>query len=658
MFESIIAFFKVSADTPALNRARYNALTTQIPLMYAMVAINMIALSFSLYGEAPALLTILGPAVLVPVALIRSAAMLKSNVDMHSDKDIRSKLHAIVIFSVLLGPLFVVWSLALFKFGGIYSRVHIAFFICITSLVCINCLTPLRQSAVILAVSSVGASIIYLVVGGVPVFRIIAVNMSLVVGAMIFMTMRTAKNFTDLIEKQNILFDQSLKLEALNAENMRLANLDSLTQLPNRRSYFAELKQSIQQCEKTSERLVVGILDLDGFKLVNDLFGHPTGDQLLVEVGKRLRTMLNDHICLARLGGDEFGLIMRHPGSDEELLQLGKDICQILKAPFHLRDATTNVAASLGFASYPEAGHTAEILFERADYALCYSKQNSKGEVVLFSEEHETIIREVSSIAHRLKEANLDQELSVMYQPIVNSLDGKTTAFEALARWHNPVLGNIPPNVFIRSAEQSGMISQLTVILFAKALQAASKWPDDVQLSFNLSSFDICTPEHIMRLLAMVENSPIPASRIIFEITETAVMQDFDRANESLTQIRRMGASIALDDFGTGFSSLSYVQRIQIDRLKVDRSFIQNIETDTASRDIVRAVADLCRNLKLKCIIEGVETKSQLEVLERMGCNLIQGYYFAKPMSEADTLKYLEDNANPKHVITYPNRSF
>lgn len=651
MFESIVSFFLVSADTAALNRARYKALTTQIPLMYSMVAINMIALSFTLYGSAPPLLTIMGPAVLVPVALIRSSALLRNNTDMMSDKDIRSKLHGIVIFSVLLGPLFIFWSLALFNFGDAYARVHIAFFICITSLVCINCLTPLRQSAVILATASVGASLIYLAVGDISVFRIIAINMILVVGAIMFMTMRTARNFTDLIEKQDILFDQSLKLEALNDENMRLANLDSLTQLPNRRSYFAELKQSIQQSEKTSERLVIGILDLDGFKLVNDLFGHPTGDQLLVEVGKRLRAMLDERVCLARLGGDEFGLILPHPGSDEELLQLGKDICHTLKATFHLRDATTNVAASLGFASFPEAGRTAEILFERADYALCYSKQNSKGEVVLFSEEHETIIREVSSIAHRLKEADLDQELSMMYQPIVNSLDGTVTAFEALARWHNPVLGNIPPNVFIRSAEQSGIISQLTVILFAKALKAAAQWPNDVHLSFNLSSFDICTPEHIMRLLAMIENSPVSASRIIFEITETAVMHDFERADESLTQIRRMGASIALDDFGTGFSSLSYVQRIQIDRLKVDRSFIENIETDRSSRDIVRTVADLCRNLNLQCIIEGVETKSQLKLLEDMGCNLIQGYYFAKPMSDADTLKFLDGSATLEHAV-------
>ena len=658
MFKSFISFFVVSADTPVLNRARYQALTTQIPLMYAMVAVNTIALSLTLFGEAPVHLTIMGPAVLVPVALIRSTAMLKCDVALMSDKDIRNHLNAIVIFSALLGPLFIFWTLALLQYGDAYSHVHIAFFICITTLVSINCLTPLRQSAIILAASAIGASIIYLTIGDIPAYKVIAVNMSLVAGAMVFMTMRTARNFTDLIEKQGTLFDQSLRLEVLNAENMRLANLDSLTQLPNRRSYFAELKQTIQQCETTSDRLVVGIMDLDGFKLVNDLFGHPTGDQLLVEVSKRLRTMLDDRICLARLGGDEFGIIMHHPGSDEDLLQLGNDICHTLKAAFHLRDATTNISASLGFASYPEAGHTAEVLFERADYALCYSKQNSKGQVVLFSNEHETIIREVSSIALRLKEADLDQELSVVYQPIVNSLDGTTTSFEALARWKNPILGNIPPNVFIRSAEQSGMISQLTIILFAKALKAASQWPDDVHLSFNLSSFDICTPEHIMRLLAMVENSPVSANRIIFEITETSVMQDFERANESLTQIRRMGASIALDDFGTGFSSLSYVQRIEIDRLKIDRSFIQNIETDSSSQDIVRAVVDLCRNLKLQCIIEGVETKSQLELLERMGCNLIQGYYFAKPMSEADTLKYLIENANPKHVVTYPNRSF
>jgi len=161
----------------------------------------------------------------------------------------------------------------------------------------------------------------------------------------------------------------------------------------------------------------------------------------------------------------------------------------------------------------------------------------------------------------------------------------------------------------------------------------------------------ICSNDHILRLLAMIEQSPMPANRIIFEITETAVMHDFERANESLRMIRQMGASIALDDFGTGYSSLSYVQRMQIDRLKVDRSFIQNIETSTASQDIVRIVADLCRNLNLQCIIEGVETKSQLAVLENMGCGSFQGYYFAKPMSEIDALKFLAKPVPLKNVV-------
>ena len=646
MFDLIFSFVEVSAETPDLNRTRYRALAVQIPLMYGLVIINMIALSFTLMHEAPAYLTILVPALLAPVAIYRSKLILTCDIDALSDQQIQKRLYGIIRFSVLLGPAFIAWALTLFAYGNANSQAQIAFFICLTTMASINCLTHLRQAAVILAVTSLGTTTVYFAIFGTAVFKVIAINMVLVMGAMVIVMLRTSNTFTELVQKQKELSDQSARLELLNAENMRLANLDSLTNLPNRRNFFAELSQLIEQRKTSPRRFVVGILDLSGFKLINDLFGHPAGDQLLMEVGKRLRIKLDDDIILARLGGDQFGLILPEPGSDEMLQLLGNEICNILQIPFPLREGTANIAGSLGFASYPDAGNTAEVLFERADYALCYSKQNSKGKVVLFSSEHETVIREVSTIAHRLREADLGRELSLVYQPIVDSHTGKTVAFEALARWQNPILGSIPPDVFIRSAEQSGMISQLTAILFEKALKAAAAWPDNVQLSFNLSPFDIGSHEHILRLIAMVERSAIPAKRIIFEITETAVMQDFERAKESLRLLHQLGASIALDDFGTGFSSLSYVQRMQIDRLKVDRSFIHNIETDKATQDIVRTVVDLCRNLNLECVIEGIESKQQLTILENMGCNLIQGYYFSKPLNEAGALIFLAREAS------------
>lgn len=315
-----------------------------------------------------------------------------------------------------------------------------------------------------------------------------------------------------------------------------------------------------------------------------------------------------------------------------------------MRVPFKIKNGTVRVAGTLGFAGFPETGKNPQELYERADYALYYSKQHSKGKPVLFSRKHETTIREASRVAHQLFEADLEQELSVVFQPIVDSQSNRVLAFEALARWHNPVLGNVPPDIFIRTAEQVGKISVITSIILTKALEEAKTWPEDIFLSFNLSALDLASSSAILYLMGVVKKSTFPVSRVIFEITESAVMQDYTRSIESLKYINQLGAKIALDDFGTGYSSLSYVQRLPIDRIKIDRSFIQDIEIDKTTRDIVHTIVDLCRNLELDCVAEGVETEAQLKVLNGVGCHMIQGYFFSKPLCSADVRIFLENH--------------
>lgn len=424
-----------------------------------------------------------------------------------------------------------------------------------------------------------------------------------------------------------------------------LANRDTLTSLPNRRSFFERLETLTKICKDVPDKkLAVGLLDLDGFKRINDIFGHPAGDDLLIKTGERLTTLLGADIVVARLGGDEFGLIITEPNDLDNLVGIGQKICEVMRQAFHLREGSVHIATTVGFVEYPAMADSAQLMFERADYALCYSKQHSKGETVIFSKKHETIIREVANIEHQLSHANLDEELSMLYQPIVDLHTHKTVGFEALARWNNPVLGNVSPNIFIGSAEQMGAIGNLTAILLKKALDAASEWPNDVYLSFNLSTYDLSSEQSVLRLVGIIENSDFPSHRIVFEVTETAVMQDFEQANRALELLKLMGAHVALDDFGTGYSSLSYVQRMPLDRLKIDRSFVSEVHKDKNSRNIVKTITDLCNNLELYCIVEGVETEAQLIVLEEMGCRYIQGYYFSRPLCQADALKFLVAN--------------
>ena len=260
---------------------------------------------------------------------------------------------------------------------------------------------------------------------------------------------------------------------------------------------------------REDKRFVVGIVDLDGFKSVNDLYGHVTGDQVLIETGRRLKDISDERVSLARVGGDEFGVLIEGDFSEEQINAYGKRICAALQAPFLLSNITAQIACSIGFATYPEAGTTAELLFERADYALYHVKQHARGRSVIFSQEHEIQIRQFALVENCLRNADLEQELSLNFQPIYDVARCKVVAFEALARWDSPKLGRIPPDVFIPVAERTDFISKLTRILLRKALACVRTWPDDIRISFNLSVRDIGSAEAILKIIAIIENSGV-----------------------------------------------------------------------------------------------------------------------------------------------------
>ena len=241
-----------------------------------------------------------------------------------------------------------------------------------------------------------------------------------------------------------------------------------------------------------------------------------------------------------------------------------------------------------------------------------------------------------------MREADLEEELYVVFQPIMNTQKECVESFEALARWKSPVMGDVSPDEFIRSAEQTGLIAKMSVVLLRKALQAASAWPEDVKLSFNLSAVNLSSQSSVRDLIRQINASGFSANRLIFEITESAVMRDFDRVTTTLELIRNTGAKVALDDFGTGFSSLSYIQKLPLDRIKVDRSFINEIEHDIGTRRIVESIAVLCRNLDLGCVVEGVETSRQMDLIHRMGLTDVQGFFFSKPLLPIDAQAYVE----------------
>lgn len=628
----IRALFQISADNPELLHSQLRMFTSQVPLLYLILLTNVLAVAYTHLETAPRILALYGSGLFVLACAVRLCLWVWTRKQKLTTDQVVRRLKDTVVLAGILTVLFLIWGACLFPYGDAYAQGQIVLFLSITVIGCIFCLMHVRAAALVVTIVGALPAAAFLVSRGRPTFVAMGVDFALVTAAMVYIVLTHSRDFANMINFQKELGKKHSETLRLAAENLRLANVDVLTDLPNRRQFFTNLHDLLSLAAREDKRFVVGIVDLDGFKSVNDLNGHVTGDQVLIETGLRLKDISDERVSLARVGGDEFGVLIEGDFSEEQIHAYGKQICAALQAPFPLSNITAQIGCSIGFATYPEAGTTAELLFERADYALYHAKQYARGRSVIFSQEHEIQIRQFALVENCLHNADLEQELSLNFQPIYHVARDEVIAFEALARWDSPILGRIPPDVFIPAAERTDFISKLTQTLLRKALACARTWPDDIRISFNLSVRDIGSAEAILKIIAIIENSGVAPERIDLEVTETALMRDFDKANECLRALKSLGVHISLDDFGSGYSSLSYVHRLPLDKIKIDRSFIKDIETQRSSRDIVKTIIDLCQNLKLACVVEGMETKGQADVVRGLGGAMMQGYYFGKPM--------------------------
>lgn len=454
---------------------------------------------------------------------------------------------------------------------------------------------------------------------------------------------RLVESRAELIQTQKSILAKTAEAERLSAENWRIANTDMLTGLGNRRRFFAQLATVHAETRAGGKGLAVGILGLDGFKTINDSHDHSVGDQVLCAVGERLVASLGPAVKLFRLGSDEFALILREQTSEAELMALGERLIEMVRLPAIIGDLRLTIGCSIGFARDADAVRRPADLYEQADYALHRAKRSGRLCAAVFNEALSRAVREAARIERALREADLQAELHLRFQPIVDTRRGRTQALECLARWTSPTLGSVPPDKFIVVAEKSGLIGCVTPVLLRKALEAAKAWPEEIGLSFNLSGHDVGSIDRIANVIAIVAQSGIAPHRLEFEVTETALMMNVDESADNLRLLKRTGARIALDDFGTGYSSLSYMQRLPLDKIKVDGAFVKNLGACASSRKIVRSIAALSRDLDLECVIEGVETLEQLERVKEIGCHLVQGYHFAKPMDAAEVCDFLRD---------------
>jgi diguanylate cyclase (GGDEF)-like protein len=627
--------FRVPADNPELTRAQFRAFSKQVPLLYFILITNSLALAYTFRPLAPIWLTMAVPALLSTITGFRMIWWLRQRDSDCSDAEALHNLRVTNRIAGPIGALFVVWSFMLFPYGDPFAQGQVAFYMAVTVIGIIFCLMHLRSAALIVTLVVIVPYVIFFVSTGVHALRAIAVNQLLVSGAMVTVLFIYYRDFAALVASRKSLLAEQAATQALSDENFRLANLDSLTDLPNRRRFFSELTQAFADAQRDGTRLAVGIIDLDGFKPINDTYGHTVGDRVLMEAARRISEVCKSRgsqVHLARLGGDEFGLVVVGNPTDDDLLTLGREITDLIKLPYQFDTTHTGLSCSTGFALYPRSAMAADALYECADYALYHAKRRARGQAIIFSTELEAEIRSRSVIEHLLRTADFESEMDLAFQPIMDATNARTTGFEVLARWRSPKLGLVSPSSFIPAAERIGVIRGLTRVLLVKALAAARTWPDDIRMSFNLSAHDICSPEGILSLISLIHASGVPPQRIEFEITETAVTFDFARAEESIAALKAIGCGISLDDFGTGYSSLSHVHRLPLDKLKVDRSFVRDVNANPVSHKIIKSLTGLCADMEISCVVEGVETKEQLDSLKRLGADYIQGYYFAEPM--------------------------
>ena len=424
------------------------------------------------------------------------------------------------------------------------------------------------------------------------------------------------------------------RLKELAKLNHILANNDELTGLSNRRHFVSQIDQLVETSEQAGEPFTLGLLDLDGFKRVNDVYGHPVGDDLLKEVGQRLSEVLDDADILARLGGDEFGFVTTRATTESDIQDLSYELVKRLTDPYLLQRDQVHVSASIGLATFPDAAKDRALLLKRADYALYHSKHSANGSPVVFSAHHEERISRQAKLNLAFREANWDKELYLEFQPVFELKTGKILAVEALARWRSEKLGLVRPDQFIAIAENSGLITQVSQILFRKALHAMKDWPEDVRLSFNLSPVEIAAEGQADALMGLIVAAGANPKRVVFELTESAMIQDTEQVANVLQSFRKRGIRIALDDFGSGYSSLSHLAKMPIDIVKIDRSFLSDLSRRKRSHAVLKGVVQLCRDMSLLTVLEGVETDFHMRTVRETNLDLVQGYLFSRPISQ------------------------
>jgi len=434
----------------------------------------------------------------------------------------------------------------------------------------------------------------------------------------------------------------SARLSAQAAEPIE----DALTRLPTRTHFETQLAAAVVRCDAGHTRLAMLFIDLDGFKPVNDTFGHSAGDRVLQSVGKRLKACARGSDVVARVGGDEFLVLIDCAGTQDEVSSRARQIVDSLSEPIEIEDRQASISCSIGIAFYPESGQHAKLI-SRADAAMYAAKRAGGAGFCFFAPSMEEDARERFDLLRDLRVALERKELELFYQPKIDAASGKVTAAEALLRWQHPIRGMVPPSLFIPIAERFGLIRSIGHWVIEDACRQARVWLDHgvrMRVAINLSAVQMRQDDIVAQIEGALSRHGVDPGLLTCEITESVAMEDTKATQTAFRELGLAGIHLSIDDFGTGYSSLSYLRKLPAEELKIDRSFVMDIEHSADARAVVDAVVKLAHALGLKVVAEGIENERQQRILVQLGCDELQGFLFARPMTARALLMWALDD--------------
>ena len=632
------------AETPfgrELLKVRYRALQRQIPLVYSIALTNVVGFHFAVGPSRELLLNPINLLVLVVIG--RLFYWLKTSQRDLEPERIRSELRKTLALAILFSSAGGFWAVGQLIDGVQQPDLLVVF----TSLAAIGCAygmssfpTAARLPLLLFALPFSVALVLS------PNHGHIGVGASLVLVTLLTMRLVNLQNrsLVELVHSRSIV--DSERERARQAETTALAekarvrviaDTDPLTGLANRRAFLEALEARL--ADDSAPPFALALLDLDGFKPINDTFGHAAGDAVLVQVAERLDKAGGDAALTARIGGDEFALIFDCE-DETAALAAGAELCGLLGVPYSVELREFRISTCCGIVWLQPGTFDVAGALHCGDAALYSGKQKGRGCVALFTPELQQARERRSAIERALRGPAVLHQISLVYQPIFCLTTGVVRSFEALARWQHPQLGDISPSEFIPITEQINVIEGISDTLLARAAREAASWPEAVRLSFNLSAVQLCSGTSARRVLAILAEAGLDPDRLQFEVTETSLLADFATARTNLDLLREAGARIVLDDFGAGFASISYLREMSFDAIKLDGSLVTDGAGSTSSVRLLKGVLELCAAMHLPCVAEHIEGPEQLALLRRLGCRDGQGYALSPPL-EVDAARRL-----------------